>query len=33
MDRSDHTAGRVLIVGSDFRGTYYGRVLAGARNL
>jgi hypothetical protein len=33
VDRSDHTAGRVLIVGSDFRSTYYGRVLLGARNI
>jgi hypothetical protein len=33
VDRSDRTAGRVLIVGSDFRGTYYGKVLVGARNI
>jgi hypothetical protein len=30
VDRSDHTAGRVLIVGSNYRSTYYGKVLVGA---
>jgi hypothetical protein len=30
-DSSDDTSGAVLIVGSDIRGSYYGRVLSGAR--
>jgi hypothetical protein len=33
VDSSDHTAGAVLIVGSDFRSTYYGKVLVGARHV
>jgi hypothetical protein len=30
-DASDNTSGAVLIVGSDIGGSYYGRVLSGAR--